>query len=298
MSNDYRTFDRINRKFFGSTYQQAKRIGGQGANPLRFPSWPNPVNYITNYEILACEDTIYAHIVFAFGVFAAFAWATFVPSPAELTRKLVLNNYKCGFYFAPGLKSPMKLFFPPGGVEMIAEISRPFTAALFYWWVAESAFGAFDAWQTVMHREEFCEEHACSLIVQNLTGLMLPGTRDGLAGAGTVIRDECGLDPGGAPQAFVGDKPWTAAATFDYFDPTGQITAASLQFYDSNGVIAEKPVPIPQPGRTHQQILVHHDVGAAGGIVGVQVHYTMADGPAGAVTFHISRWIVSTLVAP
>jgi len=293
VTNDYDTFERLNRKYFGSVYEEVKRKSGQGANPLRFPAWPNPVNYITNYEILACEDTMYAHIVFAAGVFTAYGWQTFVPSPAELTRKLVLNDYKCGFYFGPKVKSPLRLFFPPGGVQMIAEMVRPFTKFLWYWWIAESAFGAFDAWQTVMHREEFCEEHACTVVVSDLGGIMVPGTRVGVPALGHVDKDPCAMDPGGGPNVIVGDLAYTASATFTMFDPTGQVTSAALEIWDDDGVAASEPVPLNQGGPSKQQIIVHHGRAGSTGVVRVRIPYSMNFGAAGAVDYTVTRWIVS-----
>jgi len=293
VSNDYDTFERINRKYFGSVYEEVKHKSGQGANPLRLPSWPNPVNYITNYEILACEDTLYAHIVFAAGVFSAYAWGTFVPSPAELTRKLVLNNYKCGFYFGPKVKSPLRLFFAPGSVQMIAEIARPFTRFLWYWWIAESAFGAFDAWQTVMHKDEFCDEHACTMVASDLTGLMVPGNHTGVPGAGFVNQDPCAMNPVGGPQAIIGDLAYTASATLTIFDPNGQVTQASLEIWDDDGVAGSNPVPLDQPGPSKQQIIVHHGRPGSTASVAIRIPYSMNAGPAGSVTYVVTRWICS-----
>jgi len=158
-------FDNNLLKDYGVVYQRAKKIGGHAANPIRLPNWPNPVNYMVDFQELACQDNWQAYLKFAVAELAFYGWSTFVPSPAEIVRDTFLGHYQCGFYFGPNFKSPLTIFLDEGGVEMIAEFARPFTKILFWWWLAESAYAAYQTFQTILHKQEYCpiDKGACLL---------------------------------------------------------------------------------------------------------------------------------------
>jgi len=160
-------FARRYTKRFRSVYEKAQTVGQGIGNPLGLPSWPNPVNSMVDFNVLACKDGWQAYIEFAAATFAATAWQTFIPNPSELFRKSLLGGYKCGFYFLPRVKTPMNLFIGEGGTQMLAEAVSPFTRVLFWWWVATSVYSGFRAYQTVLHKSEQCENDNCECLLQN-----------------------------------------------------------------------------------------------------------------------------------
>jgi len=127
--------------------------------------WPTPYNFQTKITQLACEPTWQAKIELYATGFAWWFWTNIVPSPVEITRKVLLDSYKCGFYLPIKVKSPLQFFIGKGGVTFLAELARPITTFAFYWWVASSIFAALDTYHTVQILEEECQTQgfACLL---------------------------------------------------------------------------------------------------------------------------------------
>jgi len=127
--------------------------------------WPSPYNFQLHIQQLACEPTWQARVEMYATGFAWWFWTNIVPSPVEITRKILLDSYKCGFYLPIKIKSPLNYFIGKGGTMFLAEVARPITTFAFYWWVASSIFAALDTYHTVQILEEECQTQgfACLL---------------------------------------------------------------------------------------------------------------------------------------
>jgi len=276
----------------GSIYETVQRKAGIAANPLRLPTWPNPVNYIVDFDELSCDETWQGTIKFAVAAYAAYAWATFVPSPAEIFRKTLTGGYRCGFYFMPKFKSPLRLFISEGGVKLFAEFIRPFTTALFWWWVAESVYGAFATWQTVMHRAERCIESHCSTQEKLGVALLVPGTHNGVPGAFTKIQDDCNMDPGGTGVVGVNSDEWTAACAWRLSDPQGQVTALSVEIMAGTEVMATETMELLPNEFRGAGVLTYHHSGPGSNTIHLRAPYSMNSGPASSANLVFERWTV------
>lgn len=142
-----------------------RKVSAQIFTPMRelgldgWTHWPTPYNFQAEIKILACQDGTLAEIkLYAVG-FAWWFWSNIVPSPVELTRKLLLGGYKCGFYLPVKFKSPLTVIVGEDGVSLLAKWARPFTTALFWWWVIGSAFSALATWESIQQAKHDCPDN-------------------------------------------------------------------------------------------------------------------------------------------
>lgn len=282
-------FDDLDARY-GVIYERAKYYAGRAANPLKLPNWPNPVDAIVDFQVLACDDTWQGWIKFAVASFAREAWATFVPSPAEIERKFFLGGYKCGFYFAGPFKSPMRFFIGEGGTEMLAEFTRPFTTALFWWWVAETVYAAFQTTQTVLHKEDECILNNASCMLENGVCFLQPATTLQAPAFFNVISDPNHLYPGAGNQITTLGKPTLAACAGHLVDLNNQVISCSLELYDVFGVIATSDVNLSDSTDTHSGVVFARFTRPTPQTVGVRVRYVMLPGPVGTVEFRVDRF--------
>jgi len=159
--------------------------------------WPTPMNFPKRIQTLACEDGWMAEIELWGTAFAWWFWTNIIPSPIEITRKIMLGGYKCGFYSPIRIKSPLTPFIGKGGVKFLARLAAPFTRLLFYWWIASSIFAALDTWQSVEQAKDDCPEWDWACIIER--GVNQPNVAGYYAGASwTVTYDPDNLYGGGS----------------------------------------------------------------------------------------------------
>lgn len=264
---------------------------GKYNNPLGLPAWPNPVNYIVDYQELACGDTWQAYVKFAFAEAAYFAWATFVPNPSEILRKFLLGSYKCGFYFGGGFKSPMTLFVDEDAFEVLVEFQRPAQALTFYWWMAASAYTAFQTWQTVMHKSDRCFPENANVILgpgegefNIATGLATPAFYN-------VIKNDDGLYPGAGADVFVPAGTWHVAYSYSFDARLHTATSLDVSLY-VDGTPTNTKSFNPQNTPTKQGVAYHKFTTANPVSLRVVAHATGLP-PLGFLTFDVLRWTVS-----
>jgi len=284
----YQIYKKIQGDHNGSIYEQAREVGGEIANPLRFPQWPNPVDSVVNFSELACQSGWQATVKFAAASYARFAWATFVPSPAELTRKFLLGGYKCGFYFLPKIKSPLDLVIGEEGTSILARAAEPFTKVLFYWWVAESVAGAISTWTTVMHRQEQCNDLDIEVKESNALATLIWGTHNTPPGFYHVDYDPNHLDPAGTGNIPVGPGGVTASASGFLVDRFGQVDSLSIQILLNSTVVASSPIHVANDGYTKEGFVVWQRPAGAAGNVSVNLSYHMNSGPSAVADFHVT----------
>jgi len=133
----------------------------------KWSHWPSPYNFEARIRVLACEDSWQAEIELYATAFAWWFYSNVVPSPVEITRKIMLGGYRCGFYTPIRIKSLLSFFIGNKGVKFLAELIRPATTALFWWWVASSIFAALDTWHTVAEAKEDCEAAQWECLIGN-----------------------------------------------------------------------------------------------------------------------------------
>jgi len=158
-----------------------------------YTHWANPFKgMVRKIDILACEEIWQAKVAM-WGIAAAnWFWSSFVPSPVELERKFVAGSYKCGFFLAPGLRSPLDIIWRDGKAsEVLLEASSPFTKAIFYWWAAETAWSALSTYTSVIHKQHQCDLTGRETLLSAGVGTFGGGTHhvEGEAGLYTVLRD-------------------------------------------------------------------------------------------------------------
>jgi len=168
--------------------------------PPKWTHWPHYPGFFKELRVLACEDTWQAEVEMWFDVAAEFFYTTFIPSPVELSRKLVSGAYKCGFYLPIKLKSPLDVVWKDGKTsKALLQINSPATRGLFMVWAMGAAWGALAAWQSVPLAQAMCDAdgHECLLRAGEN---WFPGTDpEGAPGFFEVIYDPAGryVPPGG-----------------------------------------------------------------------------------------------------
>jgi len=278
----------------GSIWNTVNHGLTKAANPLGFPQWPNPVNWLVDMEKLACQTTWQAWLKFALGALGSYAWTTLVPNPNEIVRKLVSGSYRCGFYFTPGFKSPMTLFIDEGGVEMFAEITRPFTTALFYWWLASSALGALSVFSTVLHKEDECPEEDTACQLRDAHAVLNWGTHETPPGLFTVLADPLHMDPGGTNHVLVPTGDYTASVAFELQSNFKQVDQLAVIIRQDGVEVARKTLVAPAAEPT--VIGVFRYQGHVSGVeadVSTVVSYHMNNGPAAIADLWYHRWSVA-----
>jgi len=85
-------FDRLSKAVSRPIFQPLRELGLDG-----YTHWPSPYNFQKNIKVLACQDGWVAEIELYATAAGYFFWSNLVPSPVEITRKLFLGSYKCGF---------------------------------------------------------------------------------------------------------------------------------------------------------------------------------------------------------
>jgi len=155
-------FDRLSNMVSSPVFTPLRELGLDG-----YTHWPSPYNFQRQIKIKACQDGWIAEIELYANVAAYYFWTNLLPSPVEITRKLFLGQYKCGFYLPIRFKSPLQFIIGKGGVKALAWIARPFTRVLFWWWVASSIFAAFDTYQMVVEAKEDCPTDFDEVICEN-----------------------------------------------------------------------------------------------------------------------------------
>jgi len=160
-------------------------------HPLpKWAHWPKPFNVITNINVLACNnDTWLAEIEF----YAAFAgelfFHIFVPTPTELVRKTFLGRYRCGLALDIGKWSPMDVIWGKQTTRILAEIFKPFTYPIFYWWAADSALFAMNAWQSLIYAQAQCGLDASDVLGADGFAQVASATTSGSIPFWTVLHE-------------------------------------------------------------------------------------------------------------
>lgn len=156
-------------------------------------SWPSPLNWVTNVEVLVCNQDLWmARIDLAYNVAADFFWSSFVPSPREVERKYFTGGYRCGFFLNVKVRSPLEIIFGKGTSTVIAQIFEPFARGLFFWWVQQTALSALAAWTTVIFPELYCEEGIGDGLRRADKGALGQGFNSGTPGLGVLSFDKRG----------------------------------------------------------------------------------------------------------
>jgi len=155
-----------------------------------FNRWPQPWNFLKNARLLMCNDQYWVmEFTFIFNLFAEFFWTNLLPSPRELERKTFTGGYRCGFYLAPGIKSPIEIIWGEGTARVVGQIAAPFVLPLFYWWAAQSAIDAFSIWETVLFPQLTCDVPTGDVLRNGDTAACPPGLTTGIPGLGDLKYD-------------------------------------------------------------------------------------------------------------
>jgi len=141
---------------------------GDFATSGKWTHWPKPFNGITNIRVLACNDGVWiADITFYAKFIGRFLFSNFFPSPVEIFRKTLTGGYRCGFYLKPLQFAPGDLLWGEATTRVIAQILSPFTRGLFYWWAAETAWSALDAWHSLIYEQARCEAQQFNAVMND-----------------------------------------------------------------------------------------------------------------------------------
>jgi len=206
-------------------------------NPLGFKNWPNPINYITEINVLQCQNGWMAEIVFAAAAFANFFWTSFVPSPSEIFRKTFFGGYRCGFYNKAVRWAPMDIVWGQGTTRMLASIASPPVTAVFYWWVSETAASFLATWSSIIFREELCEENPYDAAAVHTNSGLMVNDIEGYLALGEIVYDRTGLmEPGGVRYEIPSDYYWTARAYGMLLAAPGKSGTVRVAIRTSSGI--------------------------------------------------------------
>jgi len=146
----------------------------------KWSHWPSPYNFEARIRVLACKEGWQAEVELYATAFAWWFYSNVVPSPVEITRKVMLGGYRCGFYTPIKIKSPLTFFIGNKGVKFLAEVLRKPLSVLFWWWVASSIFAALDTWHTVAEAKEDCDAAKWECLLGNgFNTISIPGFYQG-----------------------------------------------------------------------------------------------------------------------
>jgi len=154
-------------------------------------AWPNPFrNMIKRIDVLACEDTWLAMVEMVGLAAVEFFWTHFVPSPVEITRKVALGSYKCGFFSPIKVKSPIDIIWRDGRTSrMLLQIATPVTTGLFYWWAQDTFRDALSTFHSLQIASEMCDEDENETILRDGSAPMQTNPSLGSPAFATVMWD-------------------------------------------------------------------------------------------------------------
>jgi len=202
-------------------------IQGASKDTQKYTHWPNPFKgMVKRIDVLACEEIWQAKVAMWGIAYANWFFSSFIPSPVELTRKFVGGSYKCGFYIAPGIPSPLNVIWRDGkAAEVLLEASSPFTKGLFYWWAAETAWSAMSTYSSVIHKQEQCELTGRETQLANGIATFPSGSgeREGEVGLYTVMRDVFDRYSEAGGHVYVDVQSNVGATGVGYFVSTGSV---------------------------------------------------------------------------
>lgn len=165
-------------------------ISSGGKKVAAFNHWPNPFNYVTNAQVLMCNDQYWlAEFAFFGAQVVNMFWTDFVPSPREIERKAFTGAYRCGFFLDVGIKSPVEIVFGQGTSRMLAEIAEPFARGLFYMWMTQVGIDALAIWESVLFPQLACLPNIGDVLRQGDVGTITTGDNGGSIGLGTKLYD-------------------------------------------------------------------------------------------------------------
>jgi len=165
-------------------------VSGNVKNVAGWNRWPSPYNFIKNIRILVCnQDSWMAEIELAVTMAVYMFWNDFFPSPREVERKVFTGGYRCGFILDIPIKSPIEIIFGKGTARMVGEIAAPFAKALFYWWVAATAYESLSAFTSIIFPQLFCTDNLGDAERSNDRGALGSGEHSGVPGLGFLNYD-------------------------------------------------------------------------------------------------------------
>jgi len=257
----------------------------------KWSHWPSPYNFEGRIRVLACKDGWQAEVELYATAFAWWFYSNVVPSPVEITRKIMLGGYRCGFYTPIRIKSPLSFFIGDKGVKFLAERLRGPLTVLFWWWVASSLFAALDTWHTVQLAKAECDEAAWECLLGNgWQTINIPGFYMG--GEWEVLSDTEGHHLGGSNVAvFAGTA---TASGWVSVEPRGMnITSVVIEIRTPGGVEHRQEITGPgDDGLWHGSHTVDFDAPHAGvASLWVQVFGTFV--PGGTARLDFSRFTVT-----
>jgi len=137
-----------------------------GIQPRNYTHWPNPFPAISNIRVLACENDFIILTELLAPVAVHFFFTHFVPSPVEITRKLISGSYKCGLYLPIKVRSPLDLIWADGSAaKAVSGISSPVTTGLFGLWAASTLMEGLEVAHTLILAMQMCRENAREAIM-------------------------------------------------------------------------------------------------------------------------------------
>lgn len=172
--------------------KQAGTFEGAVINSIRYGRWPDPFrNMLKRIDVLACEDTWQAQFTMYALAFGHWFWSNYIPGPWELTRKTFAGSYRCGFYRAGKVRSPLNIVWRDGRTaRALGEIIRPVATGAFWVWNIGSKWEALKTWESLQIKQELCDENQNSSLMRDSEALFTTtGHKEGPPALGAIIYD-------------------------------------------------------------------------------------------------------------
>jgi len=219
----------------------------------RFPAWPNPFNCkIKKQTTWQCGEYVIVDVELVLGCVAHFFFANFVPSVTEITRKFAGGSYRCGFFGTRGARSPIDIVWEgPQAGRVAGEMLRPFATGLFYWWAAETAWGALDLWQSLIYAEDAGKSTANSCLIPLGHGnVRFDDSQGSIPFPDALCQNDMNHQPFSATITSLLEKPWSSTM-YGYLDARGSTNIdfhGELRTHPGNVQLAEIFLPNVQQG--------------------------------------------------
>jgi len=242
------------------------------AAPTSYSKWPNPFPVIEDIATLSCDDDIYIRIKMYAGVWAHWWFDNFVPSPIEITRKVVSGGYKCGFYLPVKVRSPLDIIWQDGRTsKALLQISRPLTTGLFALWATQTAWSAMDTASSLFILAQSCDQEPRSAVMGQGHAFFPASSQDGTAVFWTVFwdpEDKCDPAPGGIRF----EPGGVQASWFGYLVNTGALISSFTATLKIGGVAVDTATVAPAPGESAAIGLTGALNSLDGGVVVMEAH--------------------------
>jgi len=246
---------------------------------------------VKNVSVLACSDKMLIKVEMWTMVLGRWWFSNFIPSPVEITRKLVSGGYKCGFFLPIKVRSPLDIIWSDGAAaQAVLEMSRPVTTALFAMWATTTIFEGLDIAHTLFLAMQSCDDEANTAVMKE-GAAYFPSNEQ----VGTAVFYTTTWDPNGLCDHNPGDIRYpignVQVGAIGFVTNTGSNIEELDISLDTNGVLYDhKPLSAPAIGeRVAFNLSAEFNADSAGAVT-IRMHIKQSGQGAFSVQLQVTRF--------